>query len=153
MVIERRQAWLLAACVIHYDLDFGLCASARYLGGEYTAKWRDVEAILGAVRGLVLEVDLGHMRRILDHGCPVEFNWEEPAENKEAFIYRGNNPSVKKNMDVVRKAMNNKKRKSHVTPFPLWVVRASPNTRHTSQAIIPGNVNPFTQEKRKARLC
>ena len=103
----------------------GLCA--RYLRGEHTAKWRDVEAIRGAVRWLALEVDLDHMRRILDHRCPAEFNWEEPAENKEAFIRRGNTPSAKKNMDVVRKTMNNKERKSHVIPFPWWAAQASPN--------------------------
>jgi hypothetical protein len=94
VVIEPRRAWLLAACAVRYDLDFGLCA--RYLGGEYTAKWRDVEATRGAVRGLVSEVDLDHMRCILGHGCPAKFNWEESAKNKEAFIRRGNNPSVKK---------------------------------------------------------
>ena len=80
------------------------------------------------MRGLDSEVDLDPMRRILDHGCPAEFNWEEPAENKEVFIRRGNNPSVKKNMDVVHKTMNDKERKSHVIPFPRWVVRASPNS-------------------------
>ena len=43
VVIGPRRAWLLVACVVHYDLDFGLCA--RYLGRDYTAKLRDVEAI------------------------------------------------------------------------------------------------------------
>ena len=73
-VIKTRRIWLLLliACAAHYDLDFGLCA--RYLGGEYTAKWRDVESIPGAVTGLVSDVDLDHMRRILDHRCPAEFN-------------------------------------------------------------------------------
>ena len=36
-VIKPHRAWLLAACVIHYDLDFGLCT--RYVGGKHTAKW------------------------------------------------------------------------------------------------------------------
>jgi hypothetical protein len=56
-------------------------------------------------------------------------------------------------MKVVRKTMNDKERKSHVIPFSRWVVRASPNARHTSQTIIPGKVNPITEEKKKARLC
>ena len=124
-MIEPRQAWLLAACAVHYDLDFCLCA--RYLGGEYTVKWRDVKAILRTVRGLVSEVDLNPMRRILNHGYPAEFNLKEPAKNKEAFVRRGNNPSVKKKIEVVHKTMNDGERKSHVIPFPCWVVWASPN--------------------------
>ena len=122
--IEPRRVWLLAACAVHYTLDFGLCI--RYLDGEYTAKWRDVEGIIWAVKGLVSHTDLNHMRRILDSGCPANCNWEEPAENKELFIHRGNNPSVDKNAEIVQKTMTDKERKSHVLTFPRWMVRASP---------------------------
>ena len=62
--IKPHRIWLLVVCAVHYDLDFGLCA--RYLGGEYTAKWRDVESILSAVKGLVSDTDLDHMHRILN---------------------------------------------------------------------------------------
>ena len=34
--MEPQRVWLLAACAVHYNLDFGLCI--RYLDGEYTAK-------------------------------------------------------------------------------------------------------------------
>ena len=61
---------------------------------EYTAKWRDVKGIIGAVKGLVSETDLDHMCIILDSGCPTKFNWKEPTQNKEVFICRGNNLSV-----------------------------------------------------------
>ena len=149
--IEPRRVWLLAACAVHYNLDFGLCI--RYLDGEYTAKWRDVESILGAVKGLVSHTDLDHMRRILDSGCPANFNWEESTENKEVFISRGNNPSVDKNVEIVKKTMNDEERKSHVLPFPRWVARASPLGRCTPQTIIPGKVNNVTGVKKKSRLC
>ena len=114
-VIESRQAWLLTACAVHCNLDFGLCA--KYVGGEYTAKWRGAEVIPGAVRGLVSEVCLDHMRRVVDHGCPSKFNLEEPAKTKEAFIHEENNPSVKKNMEVVLKMMNDNGRKSRAIPI------------------------------------
>ena len=92
--------------------------------------------------------DLDHMRRILDSGCPTDFNWEEPTENKEVFICRGNNPSVHKSVKIVKKTMNDKERKSHVLPFPRWVARASPLGRCTPQTIIPGKVNNVTGVKK-----
>ena len=49
------------------------------------------------------DTDLEHMQRILDSGCPAEFNWEEPAQNKEVFICRDNNLSVNKNAEIVKK--------------------------------------------------
>ena len=70
----------MAACTVHYNLDFRLCI--RYLDGEYIVKWYGVEGICGAVKGLVSDTELNHMRIILDSGCPAKFNWEEPAENK-----------------------------------------------------------------------
>ena len=138
--------WLLAACAVHYNLDFELCI--RYLDREYTAKWRDVEGTIETVKGLVSDTDLDHMRRTLDRGCPAKFNWEEPLENKEVFIRRGNNPSVHKNVKIVQKTMNDKERKSHVLQFPCWIKRASPLGRCTPQTIIPSKVNNATGIKK-----
>ena len=97
-------------------MDFELCT--RYLGGEYTAKWRDVELILGSVKGLILDADLSHILRILDHGYPAKFNWEESAKKEEIFIPRGNNQSVNKNIEVINKTLHEDDRKSHVIHFP-----------------------------------
>ena len=74
--IEPRRVWLLATCTVHYDLDIGLIV--RYVGGEYTAKWRDVESIIGAVEGLVSKADIEHTKHFLETGCPASLNWEEP---------------------------------------------------------------------------
>ena len=48
---------------MYYNCDYGLVG--RYLGDEYMAKLRDTKSIVGAVKGLVLNTDLGHIRRIL----------------------------------------------------------------------------------------
>ena len=64
-------------------------------------KRRDIKGIMGAVKGLVSDTDLGHIHRIPTLGCPAEFNLEEPAENQKIFICRGNNPSLDKNMEIV----------------------------------------------------
>ena len=69
----------MAACAMHYDMDFGLVMC--YLGGEYDAKWRDVEGILDEVSDSLSTEDQNHIHCILIRGCPVEFNWEEWASN------------------------------------------------------------------------
>ena len=116
---------------------------------KYTAKWHDVEDIIGAVKGLVFDTDLDHMHIVLYSGCPTNFNWEEPAKNKEVFIRRGSNPSVNKSGEMVQKTMNDKERKSHVLPFPCCMTRASPLGRCTPETIIPGKVNNVNGVKPK----
>ena len=101
------------------------------------------------MKGLVSHTDLDHMCRILDSGCPANLKWEEPAKNKEVFILRGNNSSADKNVEIVKKTMNDEERKSHVHPFPHLMVRASPLERCTTQTIIPGRVNNVTGVKKK----
>ena len=143
--------WLLSACAVHYNLDFGLCI--RYLDGKYTTKKHDVEGINGAMKGLVSDTDLDHIHIILDGECPAKFNWEEPAENKEVFIHRGNNPSVNKNVEIFQKTMNDEERKSHVLSFPRWMVKAYPLGRCTPHTIIPVKVNNITGVKNIILCC
>ena len=85
----------MAACAVHYDLDFGLVL--RFLAGEYTAEWRDVEHVITAVEPYVSKSDKNHIFRILTTGCPTKMVWEETSQNKETFIKRENNQSVKAN--------------------------------------------------------
>ena len=59
---------LLTACAVHYDLDFGLVT--HYLGGEYTAEWRDVNEIISTCKPIVSPEVLSQMERILTTGCP-----------------------------------------------------------------------------------
>ena len=75
-------------------------------------KWRDTEGIVGAVKDLISGSDLKHICRILTSGCLAEFNWEESAEDKDAFIWRDNNPSVDRNIDTVTKTLNKKEKQS-----------------------------------------
>ena len=132
--IDPKRVRLLAACAVHYNLDFGLVM--RYLGGEYTAKWRDVDAILSAVEDIITPEDYGHIKRILTVGCPANFNWEETDKNKEIFLKRGNNPSIQMNIDLVNKAMNKEERNSHVIPFPRYLVKASTNAHTVPQTVV-----------------
>ena len=78
--IQKERVWKMTACAVHYDLDLGLVS--RFLGGEYSAAWRDVDAILTAVQPHISCTDFEHIERILRIGCPAAFHWEEPADNK-----------------------------------------------------------------------
>lgn len=125
------------ACSIHYGQDLGLVA--RFLDmetGELTGAWRNIQKILGAAAGLVTTEILQAMRRILTRGCPAFFNWEESAENKEAFLSRGNNPSIDRHPDIVQKTTNKEDRNGHVVTFEDFVVFFSPYARATPQHII-----------------
>jgi len=64
----------LTACALHYNLDFGLVT--RYLGGEYTSEWGDVNEIISTCEPIVSPEVLSQMEHILTTGCPSYFNWE-----------------------------------------------------------------------------
>ena len=77
---------------VHYNQDFRLVS--RYLGGEYTAEWCDVNEIFSPCEPIVSPEVLSQMERILTTGCPSYFNWEEDAANKRAFVSWRNLPFV-----------------------------------------------------------
>ena len=79
--------------------------------------------------------DLEQIRRALTRGCPSEFNWEEPGENKEAFIRRANAPDVALENPDVMKIIKKEERNSHVVCFSRWWCRASAYARATPQTV------------------
>jgi len=96
--IQIECVWKMTACVVHYNMDLGLVS--RFLGGEYSVAYRDIDDILAAVHPHISRTDCAHIERILHIGCPAKFHWEEPAENKELFICSGNNPSISKTLGI-----------------------------------------------------
>ena len=62
----------------------------RTLGGEYTGKWRNVEATLQAVKSVVSISDYYHIKRILTSGCPFELQFEESSASKFDIVRKGN---------------------------------------------------------------
>ena len=57
---------MMAACAIHYGLDFGLVT--RYLVGEYTGAERNVEATLAEIGPHIDPSDFDHIKRVLMQG-------------------------------------------------------------------------------------
>ena len=132
--IDPQRVLMLEACGVHYNLDFGLVV--RYLGGEYTAEHRDVDALEREVGPHISPDDMAHMRRILTKGCPHTLDYEMKHKDKMKMIERGNQPTVQQNMEVVRETMNKEERNSHVVPFPIWMCTFSPFANHVSQGIV-----------------
>ena len=59
MEIKKDRVWLMAACAVYYNLDFGLVLC--FLSGEYTVEWRDVDAIMSAIDKHVSADDNTHL--------------------------------------------------------------------------------------------
>ena len=133
-MIDPARVRMLEACSVHYNLDFGLVV--RYLGGEYTAEHRDVDALEREVSPHIPPADMAQIRRILTKGCPHTLDFEMKHEDKMKMIQRGNQPSVEANMEVVTETMNKEERNSHVVPFPIWMCSFSPFANHVSQGIV-----------------
>lgn len=133
-LIEPSRVQLMTACAVHYNLNIGLVV--RYLGGEYTASWRSVTDILNAAAPYVTEEVFSHLQRVLTLGCPAEFDWHEPVENKNRFILRENLPNVNQYAEVAQKTVTKEVRNSHLIPFASWVCVASAHARHTPQNVL-----------------
>ena len=144
--IEKERVWVMTACAVHYDLDIGLVM--RFLGGEYLADWRDVDAIIAKVQPYISKSDCDHIRHLLTEGAPAELVWDEASENKEAFIHRGNDATIVQHWDMVIKTLNKEDRFSHVMTFMRWIVRAAPTARVTPQTMVNAN-----HPTKKPRLC
>ena len=148
--INRHTVYLMTACLVHYNMDYGLVL--RYLGGEFTAEWRNVSAVLKAVSPYVTSEDLVHIARILDarDASPFELSMYESDDNKEAFLRHGNGRSVRENMPDVVKTLVKEVRNHHLMTFMRWTVRASPNGHHVPQEYIAPKkpVNPDAPPKK-----
>mmetsp|Transcript_38437 Transcript_38437/g.92017 ORF Transcript_38437/g.92017 Transcript_38437/m.92017 type:complete len:864 (+) Transcript_38437:1-2592(+) len=154
--IPQERVDMFGAAFLHYG-DLGLVA--RYVGGEYLGDWRDGEAILSALDPIledaavpavpdgldgnfgptISQEDRDHIERILNLQAPAEFNWEEPAQHKAAFLRRGNSPTVAQHAATVTKTLNKEERNHHLMPFPGWVGRFSNTARHVQQTILVKN--------------
>ena len=132
--ISKERVWLMAACAVYYDLDFGLVL--RFLSGQYTAAWGNIDASMATIDEHVSASDQDHIWRILTKGCPNKLVWEEEAKNKETFVRRGNNPSIRAHWKAVKKTLNKEEKNHHIMSFPRWMCRGSTYGRATTQTVI-----------------
>jgi len=124
---------MMTVCLVHFGLDFGLVV--RYLAGEYTAAWRNVDLILDDTHPHVSAETLEHMRRLLTRGAPANFNWEEPAANKLNFTRCGNSSSLIQHPVALKKALVKEVRNSNLMPMARWACTCSAFGHHVPQHI------------------
>ncbi len=114
------------ACVFHYNLNVSLLM--RYLGGNYTAAYRDVQSTVnvlldhGIPRTLVQ-----HYIRVMSVGCPVAMNADITRENALQYWRAGNNPSIKKNLSKVNKTTNKDNKNKFVVALSMRLWRFIPH--------------------------
>jgi hypothetical protein len=139
--IDPHRVEMASAAMVHFGLDPGKLV--RWLGGEYTGYHRDVRTTLEAVRPHVSPEDFEHMKRILLEGCPAEFMFTEPLDNKLVMLKRGNSKTFEANPDLVRKAMNKEDRYSHLLPIDKDLCRISAYCHATAQTVVikPGKAD------------
>ena len=137
--IDNNRVEKLSAAAVYYGLDLGLVT--RYLGQEFTGLWRDTDAILSRVSPLVSKSDADHIKRILTDGCPAEFDFKEPHDNKMLLLERGNEPSIDMHIGAVNEMLNEEERNNHVIPFFGWLVFFSAVAHHVPQSMLskPGS--------------
>ena len=122
--IKEDYVQLMNAAFVHYNGDVGLVLC--FLAGEYTAEWRDADKVVRASHPCVSPEDCEHIHRILTKDCPLEFSWEESAENKEAYLCQGNCRSVTMHWPGVFKTLVKEVRNRRLMTFSGWTIRASP---------------------------
>ena len=132
---------MASAAMVHFDLDPG--KFVQWLGGEYMGYHRNVQTTLDAVQSHVTPDNFEHMRRILLDGCPAEFMFTEPLDNKLAMLKRGNLKTFKANPNLIKKAMNKEDRYSNLVPIDEDICRASAFCHSTTQTVVikPGKAN------------
>lgn len=132
--IDPHRVEMANAAMLHFGLEPG--NFVRWMGGEYIGIRRDVPRILGALKGLISDEDLFHVRRILLQGCPHKLIFTESLVSKHKMMERGNQKNFRDNPEIVRKTINKEDRYSHLIPMDPILCRLSPYLRHTSQGII-----------------
>ncbi len=139
--IDPHRVEMASAAMVHFGLDPG--KFVQWLGGEYTGYHRNVQTTLDAVQSHVTPDNFEHMRRFLFDGCPAEFMFIEPLDNKLAMLKRGNLKTFKANPDLIKKAMNKEDHSSHLVPIDEDTCRASAFCHSTTQMVVikPGKAN------------
>lgn len=132
--IDTNRVMAMMACLFHYDLDVSLLM--RYLGGNYTAAYRDIQQTVDTIRPFVDPDLIPHFVRVMTVGCPNYFNYESSRANSVKYWRAGNNKSIAQNLDKVMKTMCKEERNNYVIPLPGWLWRFIPHLHFTPQHLL-----------------
>lgn len=132
--IPTKKIQMFMACLFHYDLS--LPNVMRYVGGNYTAAYRNITQMVEKMKGLVDDDLLTLYIRSMTVGAPVHMNAESSRENALLYWRKGNHPSVATNADLVQKSMNKLDKHAFTMPFRMWCARFIPHTMFTPHHVL-----------------
>ncbi len=125
---------LFMACLFHFDLS--VANVMRYVGKNYTGAYRDVEASVERMRGLVDDDLLAHYARVMTFGAPSHFVAEATRENTLLHWRKNNHPSIMQDLDKTVKAMNKLEQHKFAIVLRSWIARFVPHIFFTPHHIL-----------------
>ena len=125
---------MFMACLFHFDLS--VANVMRYVGKNYTGAYRDVEASVEKMRGLVDDDLLAHYARVMTFGAPSHFVAETTRANTLLHWRKNNHPSIMQDLDKTIKAMNKLEQHKFVIVLRSWIARFVPHIFFTPHHIL-----------------
>ena len=117
---------LFTACLIHFDGNVGdvIC----YVGGNYTAEYKNVEAALAAVKPLIPEQDYKDLQHCYEVGSPNKLVAEVSRDHSMLYLRHGNHPTIAQNPEFIQETMYKEEKNSFVIPLYSWLMHFLPHT-------------------------
>ena len=132
--IPMGKVMCFTAAALHFDMH--IPSVIRYVGGNYTADFRDVNEIVKQLEGKVDPKDIEDLKRVFTTGAPGRLVAESSKDNMLDYWRYGNHTSILKNIDKVNKTMNKEDKHCYVIPMPNWLARFIPNSFYTPNGLI-----------------
>ena len=99
--ISTHKVMQFLSAALHYDLHIAFVI--RYAGGNYTADYRDVPAILKFIEDKVPHELYCQVQRLFTTGAPTKLNAHSTAKNTNMYRHYGNHSSVNQNIAKINK--------------------------------------------------
>ena len=133
--IKTDRVKLFLAALLHYDLD--VPTLIRYLGGNYTGEYRNVEDIVAILNEAKCDPTIiSDLERIFRIGCPMKMNAFSTKKNFLDFFRYGNHTSIKQNIEKTLNTMSKEDRNQYLIPLPNWLARFIKHLHVTPQGLL-----------------
>ena len=133
--IDTNRVKKFLAALIHYKFD--VSTVIRYLGGNYTGEYRNVEQTIKILQESKCDDKLvAELKNLLTVGTPQKFVAHTSHKNFMDFFRYGNHSSIDKNLEKTMKTMNKEEKNQYLIPLPSWVTRFIPHIHITPQGLL-----------------
>ena len=117
--IPMSRVKMCTAYLIHFNGHIG--DAIRYVGGNYTTQYRDIQKALHAVEPLLSKEDLLDLKRCYEVGSPNKLVAEVSRKKSMLYLKRGNHQNISQNPDLAQKIMNKEEKKISCLSFVFMV--------------------------------